>query len=425
MLRLFVAAVALSLVSAPALAYQYSVINLGALPGGNNMFGTAMNSSGDVVGWSDFNGGQAFIWSGGTLANLDGISPSGNYAYDINDSGQVVGVSANAKAVMWESGTGTVIDIGHLPTRAGTGNGHQAYGISNTGHVVGQSWTGPQYGSHPFLWTGQMQDLCPQGPQSMALTINDLDVVAGANCGEPGSGFVWDGGLTQIPIIPTEINNAGWIAGQVASDSAQRAGYWANGIVTIVTPTSGGIANGLNDLGEIVGSYDGGSDYRAFLWDSALGLRDLNDLIDPSLGIYLRSAKDINDTGQILVNGQISIDGYTRDRAFLLIPQAVVPVGPAGLFLASALSLLGFARRRPCRTRQAHTSHVACTFAGRFHQATFAPISCADDTASYTLGTAYLWASTGRETPDLSIHQGGRGSRVHGTARSRQVRRDG
>jgi probable HAF family extracellular repeat protein len=67
------------------------------LPGATGSFAQGINNSGEVVGWSQADGGfdQAFIWTttGGTqdIGNLGGLY--GAQAFAINDAGQVVGTS--------------------------------------------------------------------------------------------------------------------------------------------------------------------------------------------------------------------------------------------------------------------------------------------------------------------------------------------
>lgn len=54
---------------------------------------------------------------------------------------------------------------------------------------------------------------------------------------------------------------------------------------------------------------------------------DLNNLIDPTLGITLTEAAGINDHGQIMTNGE---GAYSGVHAFLLIP--VPEPGTTALF---------------------------------------------------------------------------------------------
>src|SRR4029079_17082067 len=56
----------------------------------------------------------------------------------------------------------------------------------------------------------------------------------------------------------------------------------------------------------------GASARRAFLYTDAAGLRDLNTLIDPSLGWVLQAANDINDAGQIVGYGFNNVTGQTH-----------------------------------------------------------------------------------------------------------------
>jgi hypothetical protein len=60
-----------------------------------------------------------------------------------------------------------------------------------------------------------------------------------------------------------------------------------------------------------------GTDGHAFVWDATNGLQDLNDLIDPDLGLTLQVVQGISDIGQITGHG------YRADLtpvAFVLTP---------------------------------------------------------------------------------------------------------
>jgi len=101
---------------------------------------------------------------------------------------------------------------------------------------------------------------------------------------------------------------------------------------------------GMNDGGDIVGSYFAGPDYdheSAFL---ALGsmLFDLNDLIDPASGWTLDGAYDINNLGQIVGKGHFA----GQPRAFRLDP---IPE-PSNMLLITGAGLLCRFRPRTSRS---------------------------------------------------------------------------
>lgn len=83
-------------------------------------------------------------------------------------------------------------------------------------------------------------------------------------------------------------------------------------------------ADGLNDLGQVVGCLEGGSNQsaRACLW--AAGQQyDLNDWIlnEPEKKAVMTRAYRINNVGQILVFGYIN-DDEREHRQFLLTPES-------------------------------------------------------------------------------------------------------
>ncbi len=150
----------LALATAPAVAAQYILTDLGDLPGGPDLSNAyEINNAGQVTGVSiGATGSRAFLLSGGVMQVI-GDMPGGSdnsYAYGINDAGQVVGLSIGTtglRAFLWSGGV--MQDLGDLP---GGGDSSFAAGINDAGQVVGHS--AATAGNRAFLWSGGvLQDL--------------------------------------------------------------------------------------------------------------------------------------------------------------------------------------------------------------------------------------------------------------------------
>ena len=286
------------------------VIDLGTL-GGYESFSIAVNNLGQVVGmaqnsipdsFSLFFGqeARAFLWDHETMRDLGTLGGPDAFAIDINNGGQILGVSyinsnpnqttgvPTLDGFLWENGK--MIDI---PNPLG-GTQLSPYYLSNRGQVVGNAnLTGDdfEHGRHPFLWEkGTFADLGTFG-------------------GSIGDAY--------------KINDANQIVGDASfADATFHAALWQNGAIfdlgTIATdPCSGALD--INSRGQAVG-WSGVCDYsapRAFLWDKAAGMVDLNTLISSDSGIYVFWAGNINDRGEIAAAGLLP-NGDTH--AVLLIP---------------------------------------------------------------------------------------------------------
>ena len=139
----------LCLLAQQARAVNYSVTDLGVLPGDRQTNATAINEAGQVVGISQRLTGvsyvqfSAFLWqSDSGMTNL-GDLPGGNdgsFAYGINDLGQVVGYSYAATgygAFLWQSGAG-MQDLNTMLDASGSGwSLGYASAINSKGQIVG------------------------------------------------------------------------------------------------------------------------------------------------------------------------------------------------------------------------------------------------------------------------------------------------
>jgi probable HAF family extracellular repeat protein len=148
------------------------------------------------------------VWENGRIQELPtfGLDTNG-FAFSINDNGDVVGTSGDCAglqnngthllsrhALLWE--TGKVTDLGTL----GGKEGNFAYSINNQGQVVGQSDLPGDETFHAFLWTKQtgMQDLgtLPGDIASSAFGVNAGEVVGlSADPQFNIRAFVWQNGV--------------------------------------------------------------------------------------------------------------------------------------------------------------------------------------------------------------------------------------
>ncbi|MBN1347541.1 MAG: DUF3466 family protein [Phycisphaerae bacterium] len=171
--------------------------NLGSL-GGNDTHPRGINSTGQVVGQSLPAVGaynyHAFLWQAGAMTDL-GVLPggAGSVAGDINDAGQIAGMSAvpggETHIALWSGGT--ITDLGTLGGISG-----MAHAINESGAIVGQSKTAAFF-DHAFLWTAAagLTDLGTFGGNlSAASDINSQGVVVGQADITSGAAhaFIWD-----------------------------------------------------------------------------------------------------------------------------------------------------------------------------------------------------------------------------------------
>lgn len=206
----------------------------------------------------------------------------------------------------------TVTDLGTLPGATRT----EAYGVNNTGQVVGQS------GSGAFLWeNGSIQDLglLPGATLSFARAVNDNSVVVG----ESGTftwgrfAFLWEQGTmtSLITGVATDVNNRRQVVGGT-SGANPRGFLWEDGVLTYL-PTLGGAWGspaGINEAGVIAGyALTADGQEQACRWVGGEP-QSLGSPVPANIG-WEAYAKDINDAGQIL--GFEYRSGYVYPHPFI------------------------------------------------------------------------------------------------------------
>ncbi len=270
-----------------------SWINLGTF-GGNSGIGNAVNTSGQVSGYSTQADGtyRAFLTINGTLTDIGDLGGGSAVAYGINDSGQVVGSSVTTEGANhpFLYANGQMIDLGTLGSPDNVDWWNSAQGVNKAGVVVGTSYDA-QGNFHPFIWqNGKMTKLSTLG-------------------GEWGEGYAINNKLQTTGIGYTKGN---------AEAHAFLCG--SNGkctdLGTLQGPEFASWGFGLNDSGVVVGYSDFQGGYHAFVYSDGK-TKDLNKLIPAGSGWVLEQAFGINNAGQIVGTGTHN----GQEHAFLLTPQ--------------------------------------------------------------------------------------------------------
>jgi probable HAF family extracellular repeat protein len=200
------------------------------------------------------------IWKEGKVHELPTFAgdPDGQ-SFGINDKGQVIGSSGSCSTLnpsagyyiqsrhvlLWER-DGSVHDLGNLGGTGTFGPGNFPVELNNQGQVVGVSDLKGDTTWHAFLWTketGKMRDLrtLPGDVNSAGLGINDRGEVVGISLDASGNlhPFLWQKGVmtnlnTLVPadsplylLFAHSINSRGEIVGFGATSSGEIHGFLA------------------------------------------------------------------------------------------------------------------------------------------------------------------------------------------------------
>lgn len=282
-------------------APRYSVIDLGDLTGGGSYTQAFdLNASGQVVGVTQVTSRfRAFLSSGGANPIDLGSLPTlqGARATGINSLGQIVGSSTDGdktRAFLWNpnapnGGEGTMMELLGLP---GERNSASATNLNSIGQIVGHSR------GHAYLWT-----------PTVANGTNGLAIDLGGLPGATGS-------------LAFDVNDAG----QVAGKSGDHAFLWtpsqpngSTGSMLDLGSLQGaeGVSQGaaINSLGVVVGQSTTATGERAVLWKptgngSGVSIVDLGDLEG---GNDFSSAFGVNAANQVVGNS----NSADSEHAFL------------------------------------------------------------------------------------------------------------
>lgn len=325
-------------------AQMYQIVDIGSL-GGDDTFAYDINNLDQIAGVSQDASGEfrGFIWTDGSMLDLDQFGGEWTSSLRLNDLGHVAGIAVinNMNTAAFFDG----VNVVELPPPSGHDRS-EAFAINNADQVVGRSWwvnPDDNYNhSYAIAWDNTVPRILPDlgGRTGQAVAINNLGDAVGYLRDDLGAyhPVLWpfDGGVTSLLGEMgqlTDINDAGQITGWINNaEGGRTAALWSNSVVTdlgyVDRPFGGSApiseATSINSDGIISGwstTRQGGN--HSLYWEETL-LFDADKL---STGDgYLGIAPRINDARNMVVNGSWT----GGDRGFLLelIDQALDLVGP-------------------------------------------------------------------------------------------------
>ena len=288
---------------------DYTVLQLGALPGHSRAQANRINDNGQIVGWSGVPTSQiAALWTvdaAGAVTVQDlGTLPGGTFsiAHGINNLGQVVGltdgVSGSRRPFIWTANDG-MRDLG-VPVGL---VGGWAVSINDAGQVVGVFFPNEEGGGTFGIWSVDAdgivldeRNLGNLGGESVIAFDNNVhgnvagDIFFGATGGGTNqTGFFWSeaGGVVEIDTEEAlGINDFDQVVG-VRLSSGNNAYVWS--AAAGLTEIPGGIASAINNSGQVTGRPNAGG--SAFLWeDGELKTLPMPENRDFSWGLSINEA---------------------------------------------------------------------------------------------------------------------------------------
>ena len=302
-------------------AVTYEAIDLGL---GDGSTAEAINGAGQIVGGAV--GVGAFLWENGVVRSL-GTLPgmTGSAANDINRNGQVVGSSSNGngiyRAFIWTA-------AGGMQPLAGSLGGccTLARRINDQGLILGEARLAGDSVTHTVVWeNGVMRDIhslgagntFPWGLSNTGIAVGQKDPQNGTFLWTNAGGMKILAGLEGPGDVPLGVNDAGQVVGwyKRTSTDVNKAFLWENGVIRDLGTLGGlsSVGTAINNFGQVVGRSEiafrkgGSQNFRAFLWSSAEGMRDLGSLPNRDFA----QANDINDAG-IVVGRTFLTSGASR-----------------------------------------------------------------------------------------------------------------
>jgi probable HAF family extracellular repeat protein len=251
--------------------------------------------------------------------------------FAINARGQVVGTSQVLNTNYFHAfpyTNGRMEDLGTLPGTSGS----SAFGINDHGQICGISTTTDVNGNPlelAFIYAnGHMQDLAPIGSfTSWAIDINNRGVIAGF-IRPPDihttSSVIYEGATSKIIVGETSwangINDLGQVVGMHINENGPTAYIWTHGKILYlpgINGSSSSIGIAINNLGHVAGrSYFASSAlYRTFLYSDGKS----KDLDNNSTDYSMPSGINVHDevVGTFQPSANYGDPFHPTARAFL------------------------------------------------------------------------------------------------------------
>jgi probable HAF family extracellular repeat protein len=235
-----------------------------------------IDSAGDIVGGyvDTSNHDHGFLLSGGVYTTIDDPDEPGAYAYGINDVGQIVG-STGYLSYVYDVQTQAFTDISFPNTHYYT----FATGINNAGTIVGTLTVNGRRTIGFQLTNGTYVEVIPQRATHAELGgISNLGVAVGNAGNATGNGnFLYGQGGFRLFSVPAHdptangINDLGEIVGWfVPSPNINSQGFaYQNGVFSEVAfpGSTQGAATSVNNSGNVVGTFfDSSGLPHGFTW---------------------------------------------------------------------------------------------------------------------------------------------------------------
>ena len=347
----------------------YRIESIGSL-GGDYIFPTAINNSGEITGYAnDINGeSRPFLWKNGNLVDLGANGGYASRGLDINDLGQVTGfysiTPTQYRGFLWNAGAKTDLGVLQLPDSDPSQSQSRGVAINRSGVIAGNSdvfipSTGGSV-TRAFRWnSGVLSDLGTlsstqySNTSAEASDINDSgDIVGVADAFTQNSfgrraflfrndtsAMVDLGSLSTSPFNSYsrafKVNNARSVIGESSTDSGATHQFFRafnrpmislNNLLGVQFGFSELMLKDLNNRGQALGrSLDMNGIESAVIYDSRVNAFTNIGAANP--GNLIR-AEDINELGAVVGStrtGDGNSTAYVYRNGAITALQPLIP----------------------------------------------------------------------------------------------------